>query len=492
MTLPIRPFLFACGGTLLAIVASFLLHRIPLAQGIAALAIAAIAVWGYRRSFATGTAVVLVELVAGSLGRSFVLPWGGVSVRMLLFAVALAATVAYAMRNKNSLRALVTKPLLVVSALVAAAVGWGIIRGIALHPIGDVIADANAYMYLLLAPTFLIALRDESDRKMMLSVLFGSAIAVAVQTLTVFFLATRGFIPTTTHPLYKWIRDAGFGELTPGASGFARVFFQSHLWSAVTILLIPSVILSRAKNPLSANGGSHWSWHDPSLPLRMTCWVSAILAAAALFLSFSRTFWLSTAGAAAVGVVLVLLRRNLRSGTATFIISLIIFTALGVAVPFALSRSVGSAVTGRVTAVAGEPAAHSRMNLLRVMWPAALEHPILGAGFGKALTYETRDPRLLAYFPNGQYTTTAFEWGWLDFWLKMGLLGPIAFAALMSVVLLTCWRALSGAEPWVALGMLLAILMVSAAHLLSPWLNHPLGIGLMLFALGTSAGAEKK
>ncbi|TAK04667.1 O-antigen ligase domain-containing protein [Patescibacteria group bacterium] len=468
MTLPIRPFLVACGGTLVAILVSFALHRLPVAQAIAAFVIAAAAAGGYRRSFATGTAVVLAELAAGSLGRSFVLPWGGVSVRMLLFAVAVAATAAYVIRNKNSLRALITTPVRIAFGLVASTVGWGIVRGIAVQPLGDVVADANAYVYLLLAPTFLIALRDERDRRMLLSVLLGAATAVAVQTLAIFFLATRGFIPTTAHPLYKWIRDAGFGELTPGASGFARVFFQSHLWSAATVLLAPGLyVLARAAKKE-----------------RRVVEISAVLSSAVLFISLSRSFWLSTAGAAAVGLVLVVLRRNLRPGAATFIVSLAVFTALGVAVPYALSRSVGSAVSGRVTAVAGEPAADSRMNLLRVMWPAVLEHPVLGSGFGKALTYETRDPRLLAYFPDGQYTTSAFEWGWLDFWLKMGVLGPIAFATLVVVVLMTCWRALSGAEPWVALGLLLAVLMVSAAHVLSPWLNHPLGIGLMLFALG--------
>lgn len=471
MTLPTRPFLLACGGTLVAILASFALHRTPTAQAIAAFVIAAAAAWGYRSSFATGTAVVLAELVAGSLGRSFVLPWGGVSVRMLLFAVAVTATCAYLVNEKGRTLRSAPTAIYVAFGLIAAAVGWGIVRGVALHPLGGVVADANAYLYLLLAPTFLIALHEEADRRMLLSVLLGAATAVAVQTLTVFLLATRGFIPTTAHPLYKWIRDAGFGELTPGVGGFARVFFQSHLWSAVAFLLAPCVILSGAKNP--------------SRTIRMAV-AAGILAAVTLFLSLSRTLWLSVAGAAIVGALLVLLQRNLRSGVVRFVVSLLIFSALGITVPHALSRSVGSAVSGRITTVAGEPAADSRMNLLRVMWPAILEHPVLGSGFGKALTYETRDPRLLAYYPDGQYTTTAFEWGWLDFWLKMGIIGPIAFAVLIGSVLWSCWRALSGSEPWIALGMLLSVLMVSAAHVLSPWLNHPLGIGLVLFVLGSS------
>lgn len=483
MILPVRPFLFAFGGACAAMLMSFAVHRLPSVQGVAALALVAVGTFCYRRSFATGTAVILAELVAGSLGRSFVLPWGGVSVRMLLFAIALAATLVHLIRHRATARVAPT-PVTVAFGLVTVAVGWGIVRGLALHPLGAVVADANAYLYLLLAPTFLIALREEADRRMLLSVLLGAATAVAVQTLAVFFLATQGLIPTTTHPLYKWIRDAGFGELTPGAGGFARIFLQSHLWSAVTVLLAPGLyVLARAAKKDTTG--------DPTLGNRFLVETSAVLSAAVLFISLSRSFWLSTAGAAVLGILLVVLRRNLRSGATTFIVSLAVFTALGIAIPYSLSRSVGTAVSGRVSVVAGEPAADSRVNLLRVMWPAVRQHPVLGSGFGTALTYETRDPRLLAYFPDGRYTTSAFEWGWLDFWLKMGIMGPVAFAALVGSVLWTCWRALRGPEPWVALGMFLAVLMVSAAHMLSPWLNHPLGIGLVLVAMGAVSGMSR-
>jgi len=63
-------------------------------------------------------------------------------------------------------------------------------------------------------------------------------------------------------------------------------------------------------------------------------------------------------------------------------------------------------------------------NQLRPLLDAIAQHPWLGSGFGRTVTYRSTDPRVLADHPAGAYTTTAFEWGYLDIALKIGLLGP--------------------------------------------------------------------
>ncbi len=481
MTVPLRPYLLAFGATSLALLASFGASQARGLEPVGVVVVAGVAALLYRRSFALGTAVVLVELAAGSLGRSFVLPWGGLSVRMVLFAVALAAT-AWELRRPDLRRHLTPVLRHPATLLLAAAVAWGATWGLTQRPFGRVFSDLNAYLYLLLLPTYVLALRNAKDRAMLLSAVLGAVAAGAVQTLLLFFLYTHATPEPVLRASYVWIRDFGFGEITRAPGGFYRVFFQAHLWTFAVFLMAPALyVAARTERDRAAPG-------DPTLPNRLIIEVSGILAAAVVFVSFSRTFWLAAAVAAALGALTVAAWHVTRPKLGAYLLALLVFAALGIGLPFLLSRSVSGAAFSRVGAVAGEPAADSRMNLLRVMWPAIREQPLLGHGFGKELTYVTRDPRLLAYFPDGNYTTSAFEWGWLDFWLKMGLVGPIAFAFFLCVVLWRSWQAAKTDPdgPWLHIGLGLAVLGTAGAHLLSPWLNHPLGIGVLLLAYGIS------
>ena len=64
---------------------------------------------------------------------------------------------------------------------------------------------------------------------------------------------------------------------------------------------------------------------------------------------------------------------------------------------------------GRAFSFAGEAAANSRWNLLPILNAAGMEHPLLGSGLGRTVTYITEDPRLLVDNPTGEYTTFAFD-----------------------------------------------------------------------------------
>src|SRR5690606_26879171 len=57
----------------------------------------------------------------------------------------------------------------------------------------------------------------------------------------------------------------------------------------------------------------------------------------------------------------------------------------------------------------------------------AMKRPILGSGYGTTVTYETSDPRLLSTI-GSSYTTYAFEWGYHDIWLKIGVVGASVYA----------------------------------------------------------------
>ena len=462
-------------ATLLVFAGSFAGSRLPQFGLLIGVELCLLLIAVFARSFTAGTLFVLAELVAGSLGHLFVFP-GGVPIRMAFFAIALVATCVRMLQSKED-RILVRKILLRPEVLcLALVVLYGVIRGLLSQPLRLVVGDANAYGFFLLLPTFLLAFKDVTARERAIPVILGATSATAFLTLILLFLFTHPTPEPMLRMLYKWVRDFGLGEITRAPGGFYRVFFQAHIWNFIVYLCSAALILRSSKQ--------RWLW------------IPAVLSVSVVFISFSRTFWLSAAIAMAVGVAIVLIRRETRPVFFRYLFTAILLSVLGLGLPFALTRSVSSAAFARAGALGGEAAIDSRFNLLPVMTGAIREHPLLGWGFGKSLTYVTKDPRLLAYFPDGNYTTTAFEWGWLDFWLKMGIAGIAVFAMLVILLLIRLWKTFSDPnKSWMSLALSLSVIGVAIAHTFSPWLNHPLGIGLLLlaysFCLRTDALGDK-
>ena len=461
-----QTFVLSAAGALVGYLLSYAGHASAEVGWAAAAATVALFIILWRRSPAAGFAVLLTELVAGSLGRLLLFPYG-ISVRIALFGAAVLLAVRSHERRarlKNDLLAFgIRGPL----TLVAIAVTLGVLRGLR-NPASALIGDANAYAYLLLLLPLLEARRDAQFRDRTLGAVMGAATACTILTLGAFFLFTHATPEPVLRSLYTWVRDQGLGEITRAPGGFYRVFFQAHVWNVIAFLLgVPLVAMA------------------PRGRSRFLLAVTVALSVSVLFVSFSRTFWIAAAVAVVIQAFFLFRTARFRAVRLAYTLAVAGTVLAGVAVPFLLSRSVGSATAGRLSEFSSGAAADSRMSLLHVLWPAILERPMLGWGFGRELTYVTRDPRLLAYFPDGRYTTYAFEWGWLDFWFKMGLLGPIAFFLLVASVADRLRRAVRVEEVHrglIAVGLLSALAFVSVAHVFSPWLNHPLGIGLVLLA----------
>ncbi|MDO8599317.1 MAG: hypothetical protein Q7S02_04365, partial [bacterium] len=81
-----------------------------------------------------------------------------------------------------------------------------------------------------------------------------------------------------------------------------------------------------------------------------------------------------------------------------------------------------------------------------------------------------------------KYTTTAFEWGYLDDLLERGLLGLLAELWFLAALM---YRSIREGGDRAALG--LGLLAVALVHVTSPYLNHPLGIGILLLVFASIA-----
>jgi O-antigen ligase len=125
-----------------------------------------------------------------------------------------------------------------------------------------------------------------------------------------------------------------------------------------------------------------------------------------------------------------------------------------------------------------EAAISSRWSLLAPMSQEILKSPIIGHGFGKEITYISSDPRVLENNSSGEYTSSAFEWGWLSIWLKMGFLGLLAYLWLFYRIIKDAFISNYNKVYIWALGLSLLTLMI--VNFFTPYLNHPLGIIYLL------------
>jgi hypothetical protein len=137
-----------------------------------------------------------------------------------------------------------------------------------------------------------------------------------------------------------------------------------------------------------------------------------------------------------------------------------------------------------------EEAASSRWNLLPPLWTAIKHNAIGGAGFGATVTYVSNDPRVRALNPTGLYTTSSFEWGYLDIWLKIGLVGMLVYAWIIWKITIKALKYDVPSRLISSLGPIFGLLAVLSVHIGSPYLNHPLGLGLVLFLYSWYAPLE--
>ncbi len=338
----------------------------------------------------------------------------------------------------------------------------------------DAFFDYNNWFYFgLLLP--LSEVFHENNFRKIFSVFSASIVWLAFETFSSLYLFSHNLF---MRPVYKWIRNTGVGEITQMPNGFSRIFFQSHFFALAAFFIFFLLFAgARLKKERS------WPYF-----LVLTASLASVL------ISFSRSFWVGLAGG--VGLLLALAAGLIRKkkiswkDTLSFagagLISLALsFAIMAAIVKFPFPRTgadLSDDLTNRLSNFSGEAAVSSRWSLLPELWKGIKKDPLLGHGFGTTVTYKSSDPRVLELHPDGLYTTYAFEWGWLDLWLKIGLLGVLAYLYLLFILSRRLWRRFSAGSDLLSAGFLLGILVMVLVNIFTPYLNHPLGIGYLLLA----------
>lgn len=471
---------------------SFIGWSVPIVNDVLfwGIGIAVLALSLYRLEY--GVMAILTELIIGSKGGLFAFVVAGqtINVRVIMFVALCAGWLARYIIAAARTKALVPEGYFTIrnsrfawwycamGLLIVAGTAYGFMRNTA----GLVVADANAWLYFFLAPIIYDAFSKKGVFARAIRVV---GVAIGAQLAKTFFL-----IYAMSHPaigyevmiaLYRWVRDTGVGEVTMVSQNVYRTFLQSQIYLLPVFLAIVAY----------ARWGSDKKPPYASTYAGRTIWAGGLVGAG-IIVSLSRSFWVALAVSGSILAVFAMKTARVKE----YGIWIVKCAAIGICalciivsvVRFPLpstNADLGlSAVSGRFTQ---EAAVGSRWSLLPVMGYEIIKSPLIGFGFGKTLTYHSQDPRILEKNPSGEYTTYAFEWGYLDILLKIGAVGFVIYVVFTGFVLYTGVRAMSAARRKgsgmmysCVLGLWLGMVALLITHFFTPYLNHPLGIAYLI------------
>lgn len=441
-----------------------------------------------------GILVVLVELFIGSKGYLFFLEYNGLafSLRMALWLVVMAAwsgqTIVSWVKNKKTDFSFAKSEFFPYFGVLFLFILWGAINGILNHnALNDLFFDLNGWLYFtLLLPVYSIFAGVESKEgkniliRDIMQISAAAIIWLSFETFILLFVFSHN-INGMFYGLYRWIRVSGIGEITQMQGGFYRVFIQSHIFVLIGFFSAWLFLAGEVKEGRSGKK-NFWAYF-----LAMTFFLATVI------ISLSRSFW---AGAFIGLLLLVIFLIRDKFGFKKILINLAVsagasvlsFMILIIIVRFPYPNPLGGfnateLLSQRATQISGEAGASSRWALLPELLKKIKQAPIFGSGFGATVTYQTKDPRILETSSTGEYTTYAFEWGWLDVWLKLGLFGLLAYVALIvKIIIQGLETSLDDDDSVLKIGLVMGIVVISAVSFFSPYMNHPLGIGYLIIA----------
>lgn len=469
-----NPFKITLAAVIGVELLSFAAHFYPLTGTIGLLAILAATLALTFSKLEYGLYIVLAELFVGSQGHLLDAIIGPISLslRIGLFLVVLIAWLARRLLHRA------VKPAGSVVWYYYGAlfilVSLGLLQGFLSYTRSNVFFDGNAWLFFGLILIFFEGAIRAGWLQRVVQILLAASSWLALKTIIVLLLFSRGLVEIGG-PLYRWIRDDRIGEITYVSGTIFRIFFQSQFYILIGFLLVVTLLFL--------------GWND--WPTRQKGWLSLYLyiSGLALIISQSRSFWIGGGvGLLALFTVVAWQRRIKFKIVAVGIIALgLLITSQLFSLQLITGNLGGDVVGSRFKDLTAEPAGLSRLNQLKPLLEAISARPLQGYGFGKTLTYQSSDPRVLETHPDGRYTTYAFEWGYLDIVLKIGSLGLLAYLALVSYIL---YQGLHNArfqilgsnefkKPLI-IGLLIGLIALLTTNIFSPYLNHPLGIGFVL------------
>ncbi|KKR04887.1 MAG: hypothetical protein UT30_C0002G0004 [Candidatus Uhrbacteria bacterium GW2011_GWF2_39_13] len=360
-----------------------------------------------------------------------------------------------------------------IFSLVILGVFIGFILGVLTRNPMAVFSDGNAYLYLFYLLPILSVEWNNKQRHDFLQILTAGALWVSFISFVLLYLYTH-FSEVILKMVYVFFRDLRIAEITPVGIGVYRIFIQSQVFTIIFGLILLCLTMTQKKQKgFIVLGGIVVS--TILLTLSRSFWVGFFPTFLFLFIVLWKKYRPiigSLFRFASYSSLTILL--------GIFFLAFIIFFPIP---PQSLSSlSLVDSFKDRTTD-SQDAGISSRWKLLTPMLTEIVANSVLGHGFGKSVTFETDDPRVRAINPDGMWTTTSMEWGWFELWIKMGILGPIGFLYAGYQLTKRFWVYTSTQQAWLGYGLIAGLIFIFGTHFFSPYLNHPIGLGYLLFLI---------
>jgi O-antigen ligase len=419
-----------------------------------------------------GLLIVLAELIVGSKGYLLFFEYSGQmlswriglwAIFMLVFAVFFIKSLVKEGKKSEYIKRIKAFPYLKHYLVLAVALILGLLWALMYrHSLSNIFLDFNNWLYFILVIP-LVSLKWK--KRELAIILFTGALWLSLKTLILLGIFSYNSLSS---PFYMWLRKSLVGEMTL-LETWNRVFIQSQSFVAIAFLMLLAFV-----NKLKLK--------KQKKDLALVLILGAIFMAT-IIVSLSRSFWLGLVVASLTLLIVIFRAKGFKAllrSLAFIIISLLLaILVIFIATPENSGSRLGQQISSRVSD-SGEAAVSSRWALLRPLLREILDNPLTGKGYGAEVSYYSQDPRVLETSPSGLYSTYAFEWGYLDIWLKVGLIGLLAYLWLLFILTKDAYLIDKKSQVYWYWGLGAGIIFLVATHFFTPYLNHPLGIGFII------------
>ncbi len=317
------------------------------------------------------------------------------------------------------------------------------------HSWHQIVADFVPFILLFLIFPSYHLFQEEKTQEFLVRLLTVFILATAIFSIFTFVFFSNGW--SIIHgDFYTWYRDINLGKITDLGNGFFRIVEPEHLLIAPLILFISSLLMRDEKhNPM-------WG------VLRF----SAIII---LVLNLSRGYFL----ALLVGLLVLKYKHSWKKWLQqSFILITLIFSVfIGSNLLASGGKTLGLELFGiRLQSFVNpsvEISTETRMIILPEIWHLITQNPLLGQGLGAMVTFYNP----LTYT---NITTANFDWGYLEMWTELGILGALILLSFYFFVIFRLIKKIKNTQDWhdLDVGLLAGIIAFLVMNITIPALFH--------------------
>lgn len=267
------------------------------------------------------------------------------------------------------------------------------------HNLFFILQDLLPFSFFLLIFPAKEFLRNENADKNLLNLLFIFILGSSLWSVFNLILFQQG-IAILHSPYYNWLRDFALAKVTYLDSGYWRLVFPEHLLLVPAILFLVYLYLQTKDKIILIFLG---------------------LANIILALNISRAYLL----ALLIGLVVLKYQTKFFTWFKVCVITLFGFILIFFAINLSVSagHNLGLNILGLrlpgITQINTDISANNRLQLLAPIWQSIQDSPVFGQGLGLNIKFIN---------DLGQSISTRhFDWGYLEFWAKFGLVALILY-----------------------------------------------------------------